>query len=122
MTVATGGRNGRVICADGFDPAYRDRGIADGIVPAIAGLAGWRGTAAASARGPAPGRGHPWIKPGDQPIGQDHMLALGFGLGPTFAHAARGDYVQFLHRYNGASCSRRSSAASRSSRIASLAF
>src|SRR5215467_10835009 len=24
------------------------------------------------------------------------LLALGFGLGPTFAHAGRGDYVQFL--------------------------
>ena len=47
MTVPTGGRNGRVICAEGFDPAYRDRGIADGILPAIAGLARWRGTAAA---------------------------------------------------------------------------
>jgi hypothetical protein len=47
MAVATGGRNGRVICADGFDPAYRDRGIADGILPAIAGLVRWRGTAAA---------------------------------------------------------------------------
>jgi ABC-2 type transport system permease protein len=24
------------------------------------------------------------------------LLALGFGLGPTFARAGRGDYVQFL--------------------------
>jgi hypothetical protein len=26
------------------------------------------------------------------------LLALGFGLGPTFARAGRGDYVQFLAR------------------------
>ena len=35
-----------VICVDGFDPAYLDRGLADGILPAIAGLAGrlvWHG-------------------------------------------------------------------------------
>ena len=36
-----------VICVDGFDPAYVERGIADGILPAIAGFArdGWLGTA-----------------------------------------------------------------------------
>jgi phosphonoacetate hydrolase len=39
-----------VICVDGFDPAYLDRGLDDGILPAIAGLAraGWYGTAAAA--------------------------------------------------------------------------
>ncbi len=39
-----------VICVDGFDPAYLDRGLADGILPAIAGLAraGWCGTAMAA--------------------------------------------------------------------------
>jgi phosphonoacetate hydrolase len=38
-----------VICVDGFDPAYLDRGLGDGMLPAIAGLAraGWCGTAAA---------------------------------------------------------------------------
>jgi phosphonoacetate hydrolase len=36
-----------VICVDGFDPAYLDRGIADGILPTIAGFArdGWLGRA-----------------------------------------------------------------------------
>jgi phosphonoacetate hydrolase len=36
-----------VICVDGFDPAYLERGIADGILPAIAGFArqGWLGAA-----------------------------------------------------------------------------
>ncbi len=36
-----------VICVDGFDPAYLERGIADGILPAIAGFArqGWLGSA-----------------------------------------------------------------------------
>ncbi len=36
-----------VICVDGFDPAYLDRGIADGILPTIAGFArdGWLGLA-----------------------------------------------------------------------------
>ena len=36
-----------VICVDGFDPAYLERGIADGILPAIAGFMrqGWLGTA-----------------------------------------------------------------------------
>jgi phosphonoacetate hydrolase len=36
-----------VICVDGFDPAYVERGIADGILPTIAGFAreGWLGTA-----------------------------------------------------------------------------
>jgi phosphonoacetate hydrolase len=39
-----------VICVDGFDPAYLDRGLDDDILPAIAGLAraGWYGTAAAA--------------------------------------------------------------------------
>lgn len=39
-----------VICADGFDPAYLERGMADGILPAIAGFArqGWIGTADAA--------------------------------------------------------------------------
>jgi phosphonoacetate hydrolase len=39
-----------VICVDGFDPAYVERGIADGILPTIAGFvnAGWRGTADAA--------------------------------------------------------------------------
>jgi phosphonoacetate hydrolase len=39
-----------VICVDGFDPAYVERGIEDGILPTIAGLAnaGWRGTADAA--------------------------------------------------------------------------
>ena len=36
-----------VICVDGFDPAYVERGISDGILPAIAGFGreGWLGTA-----------------------------------------------------------------------------
>jgi phosphonoacetate hydrolase len=36
-----------VICVDGFDPAYLERGIADGVLPAIAGFArqGWLGSA-----------------------------------------------------------------------------
>ena len=36
-----------VICVDGFDPAYVEHGIADGILPTIAGFArdGWLGTA-----------------------------------------------------------------------------
>ncbi len=36
-----------VICVDGFDPAYVERGIADGILPTIGGFAreGWLGTA-----------------------------------------------------------------------------
>ena len=36
-----------VICVDGFDPAYVERGIADGILPTIARFAreGWLGTA-----------------------------------------------------------------------------
>ncbi len=42
-------RSGRpsVICVDGFDPAYVERGIGDGILPTIAGFAreGWLGTA-----------------------------------------------------------------------------
>lgn len=39
-----------VICADGFDPAYLERGIADGILPTIAGFArdGWIGRADAA--------------------------------------------------------------------------
>jgi phosphonoacetate hydrolase len=39
-----------VICVDGFDPAYVERGIEDGILPTIAGFAnaGWRGTADAA--------------------------------------------------------------------------
>jgi phosphonoacetate hydrolase len=39
-----------VICVDGFDPAYVERGIKDGILPTIAGFAnaGWRGTADAA--------------------------------------------------------------------------
>ncbi|MBV8119873.1 MAG: phosphonoacetate hydrolase [Alphaproteobacteria bacterium] len=39
-----------VICVDGFDPAYVERGIADGILPTIAGFArdGWLGTAEAA--------------------------------------------------------------------------
>ncbi|HUC10335.1 MAG TPA: phosphonoacetate hydrolase [Stellaceae bacterium] len=38
-----------VICVDGFDPAYVEQGIADGILPTIAGFArgGWLGTAEA---------------------------------------------------------------------------
>jgi phosphonoacetate hydrolase len=36
-----------VICVDGFDPAYVERGIADGILPTIGGFAreGWLGAA-----------------------------------------------------------------------------
>lgn len=36
-----------VICVDGFDPAYLEHGIADGVLPTIAGFArdGWLGTA-----------------------------------------------------------------------------
>src|SRR5271170_3870492 len=36
-----------VICVDGFDPAYVERGIGDGILPTIAGFAraGWLGAA-----------------------------------------------------------------------------
>ncbi len=36
-----------VICVDGFDPAYVERAIGDGILPVIAGCArdGWLGTA-----------------------------------------------------------------------------
>jgi phosphonoacetate hydrolase len=36
-----------VICVDGFDPAYVEQGIADGILPTIGGFArdGWLGTA-----------------------------------------------------------------------------
>ncbi len=36
-----------VICVDGFDPAYVERGIGDGILPTIGGFArdGWLGTA-----------------------------------------------------------------------------
>jgi phosphonoacetate hydrolase len=39
-----------VICVDGFDPAYLARGIADAILPTIAGFAraGWLGTADAA--------------------------------------------------------------------------
>lgn len=39
-----------VICADGFDPAYLERGLADGILPTLAGFArgGWIGTADAA--------------------------------------------------------------------------
>ena len=39
-----------VICVDGFDPAYVERGIGDGILPTIAGFAreGWLGTADAA--------------------------------------------------------------------------
>jgi phosphonoacetate hydrolase len=39
-----------VVCADGCDPRYIDRGIADGILPTIAGFAerGWLGTALAA--------------------------------------------------------------------------
>jgi phosphonoacetate hydrolase len=39
-----------VICVDGFDPAYVERGIKDGILPTIAGFArhGWLGTAVAA--------------------------------------------------------------------------
>jgi phosphonoacetate hydrolase len=39
-----------VICVDGFDPAYLDRGVADGILPTIAGFArtGWLGAAEAA--------------------------------------------------------------------------
>jgi phosphonoacetate hydrolase len=39
-----------VICVDGFDPAYVEQGVADGILPAIAGFArdGWLGTADAA--------------------------------------------------------------------------
>jgi phosphonoacetate hydrolase len=39
-----------VVCVDGFDPAYLDRGLEDGILPAMAGFAasGWRGTARAA--------------------------------------------------------------------------
>jgi phosphonoacetate hydrolase len=39
-----------VICVDGFDPVYLDRGIADRILPAIAGFAedGWLGLADAA--------------------------------------------------------------------------
>jgi phosphonoacetate hydrolase len=39
-----------VICVDGFDPAYVERGIADGILPTIAGFANasWLGTADAA--------------------------------------------------------------------------
>jgi ABC-2 type transport system permease protein len=52
------------------------------------------------------------------------LLALGFGLGPTFARAGRGDYVQFLAPgiVTMASCSLPSSAASKSSGTASSAF
>jgi phosphonoacetate hydrolase len=36
-----------IVCVDGFDPAYVERGLADGILPTIAGFActGWLGTA-----------------------------------------------------------------------------
>ncbi len=36
-----------VICVDGFDPAYVERGIADGVLPTLGGFAGegWLGTA-----------------------------------------------------------------------------
>src|SRR5215469_5305918 len=36
-----------VICVDGFDPAYVERGIADGILPTVGGFArqGWLGSA-----------------------------------------------------------------------------
>ena len=39
-----------VICADGFDPAYLERGIASGVLPTIAGFArsGWIGIADAA--------------------------------------------------------------------------
>jgi phosphonoacetate hydrolase len=39
-----------VICVDGFDPAYVERGIEDGVLPTIAGFAGtgWLGTADAA--------------------------------------------------------------------------
>lgn len=39
-----------VICVDGFDPAYVERGISDGILPTIAGFAreGWLGAADAA--------------------------------------------------------------------------
>jgi phosphonoacetate hydrolase len=39
-----------VICVDGFDPAYVERGIADGILPTIAGFGreGWLGVADAA--------------------------------------------------------------------------
>ena len=39
-----------VICVDGFDPAYVERGIEDGILPTITGFAnaGWLGTADAA--------------------------------------------------------------------------
>ncbi len=37
-----------VICVDGFDPAYLDRGIADGILPTLAAL---RATAGSAQRG-----------------------------------------------------------------------
>ena len=52
------------------------------------------------------------------------LLALGFGLGPTFARAGRGDYVQFLTPgiVRWGSCSRPSSAASGLSGTAILVF
>jgi ABC-2 type transport system permease protein len=52
------------------------------------------------------------------------LLALGFGLGPTFARAGGGDYVQFLAPgiITMGTCSPPSSAASRSSGTASSAF
>lgn len=39
-----------VICVDGFDPAYVERGLEDGILPTIAGFGrtGWRGAADAA--------------------------------------------------------------------------
>jgi phosphonoacetate hydrolase len=56
-TIALNGRHYRkprqptvIICADGCDPRYLERGMADGILPTIAGFAesGWLGTAAAA--------------------------------------------------------------------------
>lgn len=44
------GRPVVVVCVDGFDPAYLERGLEDGVLPAMAGFAesGWRGTARAA--------------------------------------------------------------------------
>jgi ABC-2 type transport system permease protein len=52
------------------------------------------------------------------------LLALGFGLGPTFARAGGHDYVQLWRRASSrwASCSPPSSAASKSSGTASSGF
>jgi phosphonoacetate hydrolase len=56
-TIALNGRRYRkparptvVICVDGFDPAYVERGVADRILPTIAGFArrGWSGAAEAA--------------------------------------------------------------------------